>query len=96
MLSDTIRLNNHMVISSMSSNEYNAKCISLSTDCTNTGRLGKDCHAHISKKNLEKISTNLKLILKQSEEITADRESKKKLHLGNYGYLNVAIHYPEI
>ena len=43
-----------------------------------------------------KISKTLRLILKQSEKITADWESKKKLHLGNHGYLNLAINYPEI
>ena len=65
-----------MIISLMPSNEYNAKCKLLSTKCTNVDKLGNICNMHTSKLNLEKISTTLKSIMKQSEKITKDWESK--------------------
>ena len=96
LLPDTIRIGNHMIISRMSNEEFNSKCKILSTKCTSINKSGKECNAHISKQNLEKISAKLRLILKQSENITSDWERKKELHLGNNGYLNLAVNFPEI
>ena len=77
LLPDTIRVNNHMIISRMSSEEYNSKCQILSTRCTNVNKLGNDCNAHTSKQNLEKISNTLKVILRQSENVTKDWGGKE-------------------
>ena len=92
LLPDDIRLNNHMVCSRMSSEEYNSCCKYLSKKCKDA----VECNAHTSKNNLEKISSNLKAILAQSGEISKDWDSKKILHSGNYGYLNLAVNQPEI
>ena len=46
--------------------------------------------------NLRNISKNLKALLAQSKEISTDWNQGKKVHSGNYGYLNLAINYPEI
>ena len=51
---------------------------------------------HISLINLRKISANLRKILAQSNKISRDWEHEKKVHSGNYGYLNLAVNYPEI
>ena len=92
LLPDTIRLNNHMVYSRMSSKEFNSRCKYLNSECKET----ITCNAHISKQKLEKISNSLNLILRQSDIISTDWIKKKVLHLGNYGYLNLAIIHPEI
>ena len=57
---------------------------------------GEDCNVHISKRNLENITSKFITILKQSDTISADWERKKELHLGNQGYLNIAANSPEI
>ena len=76
----------------MSSKEFNSRCENLNNECKET----IECKAHISKHKLEKISNSLKLILRQSDHISADWTMKKVLHSGNYGYLNLAIIHPEI
>ena len=92
ILPDTLRISNHITCSCMSSKEYNSRCLYLKKKCKEE----KTCDAHNSWSNLKKISSNLKIILSQSSEITTDWEQEKTLHMGNYGYLNIAINFPEI
>ena len=80
----------------MSNDEFNSKCKNLRAKCTGTKHSGKECNAHISKQNLEKITNNFNTILKHSENITTDWEKEKVLHLGNQGYLSLATNFPEI
>ena len=49
-----------------------------------------------SLKNLSKISNNLKTLLAKGDKISKDWDQRKKVHSGNYGYLNSAINHPEI
>ena len=96
LLPDTIHIGNHMITSRMSNEEFKSRCSNLSAKCTSVSSLGKDCNAHISKRNLERISNNFNILLNQSENITPDWEKRKELDLGNQGYLNLAANFPEI
>ena len=80
----------------MSKEEFDYKCKSLKAKCTNTDELGKECNAHISIKNLKKITNTLSSILNQSEVITKDWDKEKILNLGHQGYLSLATNFPEI
>ena len=46
--------------------------------------------------SLRKITNSLKNVLAQTGEISKDWDQKKKVHSGNYGYLNLAVNHPEI
>ena len=92
ILPDNIWLSNHMTCSRMSTKEYNTRCKSLRKNCKNS----IDCNAHTSLKNLRRISKDLKIVLAQTGELSKDWDEKKKVHSGKYGYLNIAINYPEI
>ena len=47
-------------------------------------------------KNLRKITNDLKIVLAQTNDICKDWDEKKRVHSGNYGYLNLVINHPEI
>merc|ERR1712015_168377 len=76
----------------MSNKEYDANCKSLKKVC----KLSIECSAHSSLNNLKVISKNLKTILAQSELLSKDWDKQKKVHSGKYGYLSMAVNYPEI
>ena len=76
----------------MSKKEYDANCKSLKKTC----KFSTDCNAHASLKNLKAISKDLRTILAQGEILTKDWDKQKKIQSGKYGYLNVAVNYPEI
>ena len=92
ILPDNIWLSNHMTCSCMSAEEYNSCCKSLRKSC----KASIDCNAHTSLKNLRRISTDLKIVLAQTNELSKDWDEKKKVHSGKYGYLNIAVNHPEI
>ena len=92
MLPDNIWLSNHMSCNRMSKKEYDANCKSLKKTC----KFSTDCNAHASLKNLKAISKDLRTILAQGEILTKDWDKQKKIQSGKYGYLNVAVNYPEI
>ena len=81
-----------MVYSRLSVKEYKACCKNLKKSCNKPAI----CNAHMSLQSLSKISSTLKEILAQGDEVSTDWEKDKKVHLSNYGYLNSAIHHPEI
>ena len=51
---------------------------------------------HNSWSNLKNISSNLRTLLAQSKIILTDWAQEKMVQSDNYGYLNLAINYPEI
>ena len=89
---DSVRLSNYITCSSMSSEDFQSWCTDLTKECKEI----KGCDAHTSFGKLKIMSLNLRLILTQSKDITKDWGKDKKLHMGNYGYLNMAISHPEI
>ena len=68
ILPDSIRLNNYIPCSRMSSKECNSLCTLLTGNCVNEN----GCKAHRSLFKLRKISANLKSILSQVKQITTD------------------------
>ena len=50
--------------------------------------------AHKSWLNLKPISSNLTKILAQSDEPTTDWLQNKRIHMGNYGFLDLAVNSP--
>ena len=92
LLPDCIRLNNYISCSCVSSKDFNSQCTLLTRKCMEEN----DCKAHTSLSNLKKISTNLLKILSQSKKITKDWKKDKKVYLGSYGYLSIAINQPRI
>ena len=76
----------------MSSKTYKSRCKNLKKKCKEEDL----CDAHRSWNNLRIISTNLKKILAQSDELSSDWLQSKKIHMGNHGYLDIAVNFPEI
>ena len=68
LLTDNIRINSHMVYSRLSRREYKLRCKNLKKTCSKS----IICNAHISFKNLSKISETLREILAQRDEISTD------------------------
>ena len=54
------------------------------------------CKAHTSLKNLQNITSNLRKVLSQGDNISTDWDKEKKVHSGKYGYLDTATNFPEI
>ena len=52
--------------------------------------------AHKSWLKLKSISSNLVRILAQSDEPTTDWLRSKRIHMGNYGFLDLAVNSPEL
>ena len=92
ILPDNIWLSNHMSNTRMSKEEYDNRCESLKKSCNKIVK----CNAHTSLENLRKISKGLKEILSQTDMFTEDWDRNKKIMSGKYGYLNLAVNYPEI
>ena len=92
ILPDNIWLSNHMSNTCMSKEDYNNRCESLKKICNKIVK----CNAHTSLENLRKISKGLKEILSQTDVFTEDWDRNKKILSGKYGYLNIAVNYPEI
>ena len=92
LVPDTIRMSNYISCSRMSSKIYKSRCKSLTKKCKEE----EICVAHKSWNKLRNISTNLKKILAQSDELSSDWLQSKKIYLGNYGYLDLAVNFPEI
>merc|ERR1711984_59024 len=92
ILPDQIWLSNHTIGYSMSKKEYNAQCKTLRKNCKMTPK----CKAHTSLKNLQIITSNLRKVLSQSDNISTDWDKEKKVHSGKYGYLDTATNFPEI
>ena len=57
--------------------------------------LARLCRSSQSK-NLKDISKNMELIISNTNKNNKDWEAKKSVHMGRYGYLNIATNYPEI
>ena len=76
----------------MSSKTYKSRCKNLTKECKEE----EICDAHRSWNNLRNISANLKIILAQSDELSSDWLQEKKIHMGNHGYLDIAVNFPEI
>merc|ERR1712074_133815 len=91
ILPDQIWLSNHTVGYSMSKKEYNAQCKTLRKSCNMTPK----CTAHTSLENLRTITSSLRKVLSQSNNISTDWEKEKKVHSGKYGYLDTATNFPE-
>ena len=80
----------------MSKKDFRTRCKNLSKRCTNVKISGEECDHHTSLKNLRKTSSNMKIILRQSEKITDDWKSYKRLKLGKYGFVAITMNFPEI
>ena len=76
----------------MSSKTYKSRCKKLTKDCKEQ----ELCVAHKSWNNLKTISTNLTTILARSDEPTTDWLYSKRIHMGNHGFLDLAVNSPEL
>ena len=76
----------------MNSKTYKSRCKKLTRKCKDQ----ELCVAHKSWTNLKSISYKQTIILNQSDEPTADWLQSKRIHMGNYGFLDLAVNSPEL
>ena len=76
----------------MSSKTFKSRCKKLAKDCKEK----ELCMAHKSLYNLRTISSKLTTILAQSDEPSSDWLQSKRIHMGNHGFLDLAVNFPEV
>ena len=96
LVKNVLKLSKLINIRHMSKKDFKTRCLNLRKKCTNVKISGEECDHHTSLKNLQKTSNNMKIILRQSSNVTDDWKSYKRLKLGKYGYVAITINFPEI
>ena len=92
LVPDVIRISNYISCSRMNSKTYKSRCKNLTKNCKEQ----ELCVAHKSWINLKSISSKLTTILNQSDEPTTDWLQGKRIHMGNYSFLDLAVNSPEL
>ena len=80
----------------MSVKMFKSRCKNLKDPCQNINPSGEKCDPHISLRNLQELSKNLEIILKQPNDVSDDWREYKKLDMGKNGFINMTMNFQEI
>ena len=96
LVNRVIKLSKVIKVCRMSKKKFKHRCKNLRESCVNKKPSEENCDPHVSLENLQNISKNMEAIIRQSDKITDDWKEYKELKLGNRGYINMTINFPEI